>query len=398
MCRVCPDETGPSCNSTGGRSRRWGLQLRPGWFGKTEIVTQISALLVNYFSADLIARAVRSLGDQGLDIDVRVVDNSLDPVESNYLRRVLPSFVHLKINEVNTGFGGGCNQAYAEAKGEKILLLNPDAYLLPGALLELDLALQEEERVAAVGPRTFWDDQLQFLMPPSTFPSLVGHCARSLFCDHPLFLRWRSHYFRKFAFRYWSCERPMSVPALSGGHVLLKRSALEKVGGLFDERFFLYWEDSDLMQRLRAAGYDLRMIPAASAVHEYTHSPEKSRRIGEGWPTYYRKHLASHPVVRWLDRRQVTPRWSRHPVRIGLSASRHDNGDLVFAVPWRWQNSWWMEVSVDPDFYPAIGYRGRGTTALLTMNLQERLAGQILHVRLSSPECSEQGHYWQSEF
>lgn len=397
MCRVCLDETCLSCNSTGGRSGGWGRQFRPGWFGKTEIVTQISALLVNHFSADLIARAVRSLENQGLDIDVRVVDNSLDPSESDHLRRVLPSFANLKINEVNTGFGGGCNQAYAEAKGEKILLLNPDAYLLPGSLRELDLALQEDDRVAAVGPRTYWDDQLQFLMPPSTFPSLAGHCARSLFRNHPLFLRWQSHQFRKFAFRYWSCERPMSVPALSGGHVLLKRSALEKVGGLFDERFFLYWEDSDLMQRLRAAGYDLRMIPDASAVHEYTHSPEKSRRIGEGWPIYYRKHLASHPVVRWLDRKPVTPRWSRHLARIGLSASRQDNGDLVFAVPSQWQNSWWLEVSVDPDFYPAIGHRGRGPTALLTMKLQERLAGQVLHVRLSSPERSEQGHYWQSE-
>ncbi|MBW8066065.1 MAG: glycosyltransferase [Ferrovum sp.] len=357
---------------------------------------QVSAILVNYFSADLIIRAVHSLCDQKVDSEILVVDNSLDPQEAELLRTGIPEFVKLRINTTNTGFGGACNQAYAEASGESILLLNPDAYLLPDALGALEQALQGDERVAAVGPRTFWDAEQQFLMPPSTFPSLADYCGSCLARSSPFFFRWRSRHFSHWACRYWSSDAPLSVPALSGGHVLLKRAALEKAGGLFDERFFLYWEDTDLMQRLRAAGYDLRMIPAARAVHEYTHSPEKSQRIAEGWPTYYHKHLAAHPLVRWLERGRRTAAPGRASSPAALEASRRDNGDLVFSVPVPWQGSWLLEISVNGDFVPAIGHWGAGERALLPLALQERLAGQALHVRLSAPGHSGQGQYWQS--
>ncbi|MBU6994209.1 glycosyltransferase family 2 protein [Ferrovum myxofaciens] len=359
-------------------------------------MARVSAILVNYFSADLIARAVRSLRDQEVESEILVLDNSLDSHEAEHLGRVLPESVKLRVNTSNTGFGGACNQAYAEASGELILLLNPDAYLLPGALRALAQALQASERVAAVGPKTFWDAEQQFLMPPSTFPSLVDYCESCLARNSLFFSRWRSRRFRHWACRYWGCEAPLSVPALSGGHVLLKRSALEKVGGLFDERFFLYWEDSDLMQRLRAAGYDLRMVPAARAVHEYTHSPEKSRRIGEGWPTYYQKHLGAHPLVRWLDRKPEVQPKRLLPTRSALSVVRQDNGDLIMAVPSSWRGSWLLEISVNEDFVPAIGHRGKGSTVLLVEQLQARLAGQMLYLRLSAPGCSGHSQYWQS--
>ena len=134
----------------------------------------VSVIIVNYFSAPLVSRAVKSVLDQGVSCEVIVVDNSADENETRTLKAGLPDTVQVVVNAVNTGFARACNQAYEQSSGDAILLLNPDAYLLPGALTVLWTALGSELTLGAVGPKVFWDAERQFLMPPSTFPSLAS--------------------------------------------------------------------------------------------------------------------------------------------------------------------------------------------------------------------------------
>jgi GT2 family glycosyltransferase len=68
----------------------------------------------------------------------------------------------------------------------------------------------------------------------------------------------------------------VAVDWMSGACLLARRDALEKVGG-FDERYFLYWEDADLCRRLRFAGYHVRYVPGATAVHDVGHSSRTAR-------------------------------------------------------------------------------------------------------------------------
>ncbi|MDE2260345.1 MAG: glycosyltransferase [Betaproteobacteria bacterium] len=338
----------------------------------------VSVIIVNHFSAPLVSRAVRSVLDQEVSCEVIVVDNSADENEARTLKAGLPDTVRVVVNAVNTGFARACNQAFASSSGEAVLLLNPDAYLLPGALAVLLAALRSEASTGAVGPKVFWDAGRQFLMPPSTFPSLAGRFwnAASRCCSGVGGLH--SRRFRAFALRYWQSDRPVSVPALSGGHVLLKRSALLAAGGLFDERFFLYWEDSDLMQRLRSAGYRLYMIPQALAVHEYTHSPEKDRLISAGWLAYEKKHFQPNGLARWL--RKLFPE-SRPAAPFPLLKPCY--GTVTFFIPPAWTHQWLLEVSPNPDFVPAIGQIGRGGQTALPAPLRERFSGGVYYARLT---------------
>jgi len=338
-------------------------------------------ILVNYFTATDIHRAVRSVLDQGLPCEIIVVDNSADEKEGQTLKAGLPDSVQVLINTTNTGFARACNQAYAQSTGEAILLLNPDAYLLPGALKALCTALGTDPHLGAVGPKVFWDAGQQFMLPPSTFPSRADFCWGGLSPYSRLLRGWRTRHFRAWAWRYWRSARPIPVAALSGGHVLLRRSALEAAGGLFDERFFMYWEDSDLMQRLRHAGYRLHMIPAARAVHEYTHSPHKGRMLGEGWSHYFEKHLQQSPWVRLVQRLQpakvpsVSAHWS-------LADADPETGDLCLPVPAAWRGGWLLELSPNPDFVPAMGHWGQGDAARVAAALHRRFGGEF-YIRLS---------------
>jgi GT2 family glycosyltransferase len=78
--------------------------------------------------------------------------------------------------------------------------------------------------------------------------------------------------------------------------MFVRRAAFDEVGG-FDPRYFLYWEDADLCRRLRARGYDVRYVPAATAVHRVGHSSRTARAASirafhESAYLYYTTHVA----------------------------------------------------------------------------------------------------------
>jgi len=203
-------------------------------------------------------------------VQVVVVDNSEDRNEAERLRSFLPSGVALHVNPENVGFGRACNLAFEEFCGEQVLLINPDAQLLPGCLLRLQKTLASTEKIGAVSSQIFWDDSLRFYLPSSYPLPLFGLQAFSdAWGPYSHISRFQSAIWRYHSIRVWQSKKPVRVNNLSGGLVLLKRAAVERAGGLFDPRFFLYFEDTDLFIRLRKAGYSLLIEPTAKAIHHY---------------------------------------------------------------------------------------------------------------------------------
>ncbi|MBF0256898.1 MAG: glycosyltransferase family 2 protein, partial [Gammaproteobacteria bacterium] len=265
----------------------------------------ISVIIVNYRCAALSHQAIKSVLIQEQAHEIILVDNSADAEEAERLRQGLPDPVQLIINSSNTGFARACNLAYAQCQGEHILLLNPDAQLFPGCLNRLSLSLGQDPRIAAVGPKTYWDQDKRYLLPPSIHPGPEQLLWHSLSQRYPRIRQLYSQHFRAHALRLWQAQRPLQVPALSGGLALLRREALERVGGLFDPGFFMYYEDSDLFWRLRQAGYRLEYEPRAEASHRYEHHPGKLALMDEAAPRYFSKHFAHSMLSRlaqWLSR------------------------------------------------------------------------------------------------
>lgn len=344
---------------------------------------KISALLVNYHTAPLLAGAVASLLEQqGIDgLEIIVVDNSESDEEYARLRAALPSAVQTVQNTRNAGFAAACNTAMAQASGDAVLLLNPDARLRPGALARLAATLFASPRTGAVGPLTFWDDEERFALPPSTFPSRSDYLRRAISRLHPRLGVRYAQAFRRQALQLWTARQPVQVDALSGGHVLLKRTAIDKAGGLFDERFFMYWEDSDLMQRLHDAGYRLFVEPGAHAIHHYDHHPGKDALMSQGWPIYRAKHLEGRLRARLAEfiERHAAPGLPTPP-ELQPKAGKA----IRIPVPTELQPAWLLEVSPTPDFVPAMGRIGHGPHAEIPAECWQRFTGGRYFIRLGS--------------
>jgi GT2 family glycosyltransferase len=224
----------------------------------------LSVVIVSYNTRAMTLDCLRSLYDDiaGLgdaQSEVFVVDNASHDGSAEAIREAFPQ-VQLIASNKNLGFGAANNLAMARARGEFFLLLNSDAFPLPGAIPTLLKYLQQHPNVGAVGPKLLnGDGSLQpscwkFPAPRRAWAEALGLAA--LLPAHPVF----GDYFR------WAHDEERHVDFVVGACVLLRRAVYEQVGG-FDENFFLYAEETDWMKRMEAAGWPIAFIPWAQVTH-----------------------------------------------------------------------------------------------------------------------------------
>jgi N-acetylglucosaminyl-diphospho-decaprenol L-rhamnosyltransferase len=187
----------------------------------------------------------------------------------------------------NGGFAYGCNLGIAAGAAEFVLLLNPDAWIKSASLMTLVSALRVDPALGSVGPRTF-DDGGQLHWTQRRFPRLRSTYAQALGLHRVAPLASWADVIKEPA----AYARPTAPDWLSGGCVLLRRTALEDVGGL-DEGFFLYSEETDLFRRMRDQGWRARFEPQATAYHQgYASAPRETTPpiMARSRVRYARKH------------------------------------------------------------------------------------------------------------
>jgi N-acetylglucosaminyl-diphospho-decaprenol L-rhamnosyltransferase len=247
-------------------------------------VPRIDVVVVSYNSRDKLRGCVAPLAGND-EVAVVVVDNA-SPDGS------LEAVAGLPLATVQTGrnggFAHGVNVGWRAGAAPYVLLLNPDASIDVAALCRLADVLDAEPAVGAVAPKILDADGS---VDPSLrrFARLRSTWARALFL-HRVFPRaaWTDELVHDPA----AYERPCSPEWVSGACILVRRAALERLGGL-DERFFLYREDMDLCRRLRDAGWDVRYEPAAVVHHDGGASAPRSSLypvLAESRIRYARKH------------------------------------------------------------------------------------------------------------
>jgi GT2 family glycosyltransferase len=316
----------------------------------------ISILIVNYFSSYLTQKAVESVLNEDESLEVFVVDNTATNDERTLLKKLLPDGIHLILNEWNEGFAKACNRAFALSKGDWIFLINPDAYVIPPCLSILKNILENNPQAGAVGPLTFWDNSMTYCFPRSLSPSPIRDFVASLSQCLPFLRYMYSFSEREQNLKLWKATSPMKVQNLSGGTAMLRRSAIKQVGGLFDERFFLYYEDSDLFSRLRKSGYQLFIAPAAKAVHNHKYTKLKLDVMAQTRALYYNKHFRRYFFYDFLTR-LLRPHQRGKYIDFGTW-----NTPPLFRVPSALKKNFLFEWSPTPLFVPSVGYFGRGET------------------------------------
>jgi hypothetical protein len=244
----------------------------------------VDAVIVAYNSRDVLRACVQPLAELPW-MSVTVVDNA-SPDDSAEAVDDLP--VRIIRAPRNGGFAYGCNLGVSAGSAEFVLFLNPDARLEPASLETLVAALRSDPLLAAVGPRTLGDDG-ELVLTQRRFPRLRSTYSQAIGL-HLLLPRasWAQDTIRS-ADAYAEQATP---DWLSGGCILVRRSALEDVGG-FDEGFFLYSEETDLFRRLHADGWLARFEPRATAHHSCNGSAPRDLTapiLARSRVRYARKH------------------------------------------------------------------------------------------------------------
>jgi len=201
----------------------------------------------------------------------------------------------------NAGYAAAVNAAFARAPGRDVLLVNPDVELSDGAAARaLARVLEREPRVGIVAPRLVGEDgepQPNARLYPSLAAMLGGTAAARI---APSLRRSYERYVAPS-----TAERPRTVDWVIGGAMLIRRAAFNAVGG-WDERFFLYIEDTDFCRRCIRAGWEVAFVPSVSLRHRY---PRASRTAGPlATSRLRRSHVAGLARLWWREPRLILGR------------------------------------------------------------------------------------------
>ncbi|HEY5625426.1 MAG TPA: glycosyltransferase [Dehalococcoidia bacterium] len=210
-----------------------------------------SIVIVTHNSADAIRRCVDSIREHTEDglYELIVIDNASSDGTPAYLHTLTDAQVVL--SEDNSGFAAGCNQGLRLARGDYLLLLNPDTAVTEGWLGRLVAHAERHDDVGAVGPVSNGTGELQ-----------LDPLAETQFEDMEQLQDYARRVAKKNRGKSWNFHR------LAGFCILVKREVFERVGEL-DERFGIgFYEDDDYCRRILEAGNRIVIARDVFIYHE----------------------------------------------------------------------------------------------------------------------------------
>lgn len=223
----------------------------------------ISVCLVSYNTRALLERCLIALyASQWADeLEIIVADNASGDGSAAMVSAEFPR-AQLIDNTENLDYTRAMNQCLGRARGDFVLLLNPDCEPTPNAIAELCRALTRHPSWGAAGARLeFPDGSLQ--RTGNRFPTFRLLLYQALGLDARLPNnpeRMRNIYAE------WERNDERTVDALSGACLMVRRVVVEQVG-LLDERFVMYKEEVDWCKRMRTRGWAVGYVPGARVAH-----------------------------------------------------------------------------------------------------------------------------------
>ncbi|MEA2554036.1 MAG: N-acetylglucosaminyl-diphospho-decaprenol L-rhamnosyltransferase [Fimbriimonadaceae bacterium] len=255
--------------------------------------SRVSVVVVSYNTREKLRRCLLAIEPEH---EVIVIDNASSDGSADM---VASDFPHVKLirNRVNRGFGGANNQGIDASSRELVLFLNSDAYAFRGAIDRLAQEFVSRDIVGAGG---------QLLNPDGSrqLSSANKLTLWALFCEQTLLEKLDPH--SRFFSPYWNSDKvgdtTTPVDQVMGACLMIRPRER------FDERFFLYVEDTELCYRLRRHGKIL-YVPAAKFTHELGSSSADSRwvavaRYNRGKELFFRLHSGPFTMATaWLMNR-----------------------------------------------------------------------------------------------
>lgn len=263
---------------------------------------ELSVIIVNYnarYFLDICLQSVKR-AISGIEAEVFVVDNNSDDDSVEMIEK-RHNWVTLIKNKENTGFAKANNMAIKLAKGEFVLLQNPDTIVAEDTYEQCLLYLRENGFVGALGMRmidgsgTYLRESKRGLPTPMT----AIYRAAGLSYIFP-----KSKWFARYYMGHLVNNRNAEVPILAGAYMMIRKKALDRCG-LLDETFFMYGEDIDLSYRIERGKFTNNYFGLASIIHFKGESTSKQSdkyldSFFGAMEIFYQKHFSGNMSV-WIN-------------------------------------------------------------------------------------------------
>jgi len=223
----------------------------------------VSVLIVGYHAYDELDRCLASLAVHEPDAEVIVIDHDADSARGGALAAAYP-LVKYVARPGNPGFGAGVNDAARLATAPVFLFLNPDVELRAPVVNTLVACLESHDHAAIVGGRireadgTIQASARRFPDLSTAFGGRTSWLTR-IIPGNPISRR-------NLSASHAAPDAAQTVDWVSGAFTMARADVFRALGG-FDERFFMYWEDSDLCLRALGAGWTTMYEPRAEVMH-----------------------------------------------------------------------------------------------------------------------------------
>lgn len=219
----------------------------------------VSIIIVNYNTLSLVKACIDSIISKTKDIkyEIIVVDNASNDGSKEFFsndKRIIYIY-----NKENLGFGLANNEGIKIASGRNIFLLNPDTLLINNAIKILSEFLDGNPDAGCCGGNLYNNKMKPTHSYTMTLPSFFWE-INLLFCGKLEKLIWG----RNSQFNHTNKKR--KVGYICGADMMIKHCVLDEIG-LFSDKIFLYYEDTELSYRIKKAGYNIFSLPEAEIQH-----------------------------------------------------------------------------------------------------------------------------------
>lgn len=254
--------------------------------------TDLSIIIVHHKDKGTTFDCIKSIKDNVLNIsyEIIVVDNSGNTeysracrqagIQNTDISKILEHNSFCLLPTVNNGFGAGNNLAAKKAKGEYLLLLNPDTLVFDDSIEKMFSFIKKHNEIGA----------LTCLMGPDKKrlqKNFFGN-FQSLFS-----ISIRRYNYQKVDPPAGGQKEFFYTDIVTGACLMIRRDLFEKMGG-FDERFFMYLEDDDLCKRLVDADYKNAVLNTAKIIHlegkSISKNKERKKIYYQSQNLYWQKH------------------------------------------------------------------------------------------------------------
>lgn len=232
----------------------------------------VSVIIVNYNTKELLLNCISSIYKQtyGVEFEIIVVDNNSNDGSIEAVSLSYPLVKCVK-NSDNLGFGTANNIGVRYALYDYVFLLNSDTIIEQNILSELEYFMNEHTTCAGVIPNILYPDYT----PQCTYgnyPTFIYFFLNAIGIYSFLPKKMRDKYSIGIVSNF---KLPTKVPHILGVAMFMKKSIFEYVLG-FDEKYFLYFEETDLCYRITKLGYDFYVYPFVYVLHYLSKSSPSS--------------------------------------------------------------------------------------------------------------------------